>query len=308
MLMKSKKWTIKDIPDLTGKTIIVTGANSGLGFESVKAFASKGALVIIACRSLNRGEVAKKQITESYPTSKLKVMELNLMDLESITDFVTRFKQNNTRLDVLLNNAGIMTVPYGLTKNGFESQVGTNHLGHFALTGLLVDLLKSTPKSRVVNVSSMAHKQGFMDFDNLLFENGKEYTPMKAYGRSKLANLLFTFELQRYFDKEATDSLAVAAHPGLSNTSLARHLEGKWLFELMRPLLDRIAQPAAMGALPQIRASVDPGVKKNEFYGPSGFLEFSGYPVLVQPNKAALDMESAKRLWEISEKLTSISF
>lgn len=306
--MKPKKWTTSDIPDLTGKTILVTGGNSGLGFESAKAFAEKGAQVIIACRSANRGEVAKKQIMHIHPTADIHVMELDLTSLESISDFTTRFKQKHDKLDVLLNNAGIMTVPYGLTKDGFESQLGTNHLGHFALTGMLLDLLKNTPQSRVVNVSSMAHKQGVMDFDNLLFTNGKDYTPMKAYGRSKLANLLFTYELQEFFESKNIDSIAVAAHPGISNTNLARHLEGKWLFEFLRPLLGIIVQPAVMGALPLIRASVDPLVKKGEYYGPSGFQEMSGYPVLVEPNKAAHDKVSAKKLWEISEKLTSVVF
>jgi len=306
--MKSKKWTSSDIPDLTGKTILVTGGNSGLGFESAKAFAEKGAQVIIACRSANRGDVAKKQIEKTCPTANVHVMELDLMDLESIKDFTIRFKQKHDRLDVLLNNAGIMTVPYGLTKDGFESQIGTNHLGHFALTGLLLDLLKNTAQSRVVNVSSMAHKQGVMDYDNLLFKNGIGYSPMKAYGRSKLANLLFTLELQEFFVSKNIDCIAVAAHPGVSNTNLARHLEGKWMFELLRPLLQMIVQPAIMGALPLIRASVDPQVKKGEYYGPSGFQEMSGYPVLVEPNKSAKDIQSAKKLWEISEKLTKVVF
>jgi len=306
--MKSKKWTSSDIPDLTGKTIIVTGGNSGLGFVSARTFAEKGAQVIIACRSANRGDVTKKQIEKACPTANVHVMEIDLMDLESIKDFTTRFKQKHDKLDVLLNNAGIMTVPYGLTKDGFESQLGTNHLGHFALTGLLLDLLKNTPQSRVVNVSSMAHKQGVMDFDNLLFKNGIGYTPMKAYGRSKLANLLFTYELQEFFDSKNINCIAVAAHPGVSNTNLARHLEGKWLFEFLRPLLELIVQPATMGALPLIRASVDPLVKKGEYYGPSGFQEISGYPVVVESNKASHDKISAKKLWEISEKLTSVVF
>src|ERR1035437_10157843 len=218
--MTSSDWTIEDIPDLTGKTILVTGGNSGLGFEAVKLFALKGAHVVMACRSVNKGEEAKKQIIDFNPKADILIMELNLTDLESIRSFVNLFKENHSRLDVLLNNAGIMMVPYGLTKNGFENQLGTTHLGHFALTGLLLDLLKKTPKSRVVNVSSMAHKSGVMDFDNLLYENGKDYSPMKAYGRSKLSNLLFTYELQRFFEPNKIDCMAVVAHPGVSDTNL----------------------------------------------------------------------------------------
>jgi len=196
--MANKNWDVTDIPDLTGKTIIVTGGNSGLGFEAVKALSSKGAEVILACRSTKKGKLAKNQLTEAQPNSKITVMELDLADLKSIRNFVELFKQKHTQLDILLNNAGIMMVPYGLTKDGFENQIGTNHLGHFALTGLLLDLLKNTPKSRVVSVTSMAHKAGSMDFNNLLFNKGVGYTPFKAYGRSKLCNLLLTYELQRY--------------------------------------------------------------------------------------------------------------
>ncbi|HDR52125.1 MAG TPA: SDR family NAD(P)-dependent oxidoreductase, partial [Mariniphaga anaerophila] len=211
-----ENWTTEFIPDLNGKVIIVTGGNSGLGFESVKTFAGKGAEVILASRSKENGEKAKTEILEKVPDGKIEVAQLDLADLESVRRFVKNFQQKHSRLDVLLNNAGIMTTPYFTTKDGFEGQVGTNHLGHFALTGLLLPVLKKTPKSRVVNVSSMAHKQGKMDFNNLLFENGKGYSPMKSYGRSKLANLLFTYELQRFFESNNIDSISVAAHPGVS--------------------------------------------------------------------------------------------
>lgn len=306
--MVTTNWTLQNIPDLTGKTIIVTGGNSGLGFEAVKAFALKGARVILACRTINKGEEAKNRISELLRTAIISVMELDLEDLKSIRNFVDEFKQNNSRLDILLNNAGIMMVPYGLTKDGFERQLGTNHLGHFALTGLLLDVLKKTPKSRVVNVSSIAHKNGAMDFDNLLYENGEGYAPMKAYGRSKLTNLLFTFELQRFFEKNKIDCIALAAHPGVSDTNLFNHAAPKWAINLFRPLILFFIQPASMGVLPELRASVDVNAKGGEYYGPDGKREMKGYPVVVQSNKASQNKEDARKLWEISEKLTSIIY
>jgi NAD(P)-dependent dehydrogenase (short-subunit alcohol dehydrogenase family) len=303
-----ENWTTNNIPDLTGKVLIVTGGNSGLGFESVKAFTEKGAEVILASRSVEKGEKAKAEILQQYPEAKIKVAELDLADLDSVRRFAKNFQQNHNRLDVLLNNAGIMTTPYFTTKDGFEGQVGTNHLGHFALTGLLLPVLKKTPQSRVVNVSSMAHKQGKMDFSNLLFENGKGYSPMKAYGRSKLANLLFTYELQRFFEANNIDSISVAAHPGVSQTNLSRYLDEKWYFRMIHPLFNAIIQESKMGALPEIRAAVDPEVKGGEYYGPSGFNEMKGSPVKVQSNDRSHNVEDAKKLWEVSEKLTGVKF
>ena len=306
--MKSINWTIESMPDMTGKTVLVTGGNSGLGFEAVKAFAMKGAFVVMACRSLAKGEEAKKQLTGLNPQANISVMELDLTDLKSIHCFVNKFKENHSRLDILLNNAGIMMVPYSLTKYGFENQMGTNHLGHFALTGQLLELLKTTPNSRVVNVSSMAHKNGVMDIDNLLYENGKDYSPLKAYGRSKLSNLLFTYELQRFFEKNKIDTIAVAAHPGVSDTNLFNHAAPKWLMNLLRPLFLFMIQPASMGALPEIRAAVDTEVKGGQYYGPDGKKEMKGYPILVESTIASHNEEDARKLWELSEKLTGVKF
>lgn len=303
-----ENWTTEFIPDLSGKVIIVTGGNSGLGYWSVKAFAENGAEVILASRSKENGEKAKAEILNEVPKGNIKVAELDLTDLKSVRRFAENFQQNYSRLDVLLNNAGIMTTPYFTTKDGFEGQVGTNHLGHFALTGLLLPVIQKTPGSRVVNVSSMAHKQGKMDFSNLLFENGKGYSPMKAYGRSKLANLLFTYELQRFFEANNINSISVAAHPGVSQTNLARHLEDKLLFKILYPLFKVMTQDAEKGALPQIRASVDPHVKAGEYYGPSGFNEMKGQPVKVQSNSASHNAEDARKLWEVSEELTGVKF
>jgi NAD(P)-dependent dehydrogenase (short-subunit alcohol dehydrogenase family) len=304
--MKKENWTKANIPDLSGKVIIVTGGNSGLGYESVKAFAEKGAEVILASRSVEKGEAAKKAMGEVK--GNISVLSLDLMDFSSIKSFTEKFQQKYKQLDVLLNNAGIMTTPYFLTKDGLEAQMGTNHFGHFALTGLLFNHLKNTPSSRIVNVSSMAHKQGKMDFSNLLFENGVGYSPIKSYGRSKLANLLFTYELQRRIAASAIKSIAVAAHPGVSNTNLARYLEDKLIFKILMPLMSPFIQEQDMGALPQIRASVDEHVKGGEYYGPGGFNEMKGFPVLVKSNAASHSLDDAKKLWEVSEKITGISF
>lgn len=304
----SKNWTADQIPDLSGKAAIVTGGSSGLGYETVKALAAKGAEVTIASRTLANSEKARKQILEQIPEAKLKVMHLDLGDLDSVRVFADQFKKSNSRLDILMNNAGVMTVPYEDIKNGKTGQMQTNHLGHFALTALLLDLIKKTPDSRVVTTSSLAYKKGKMDFDNLLFESKKGYSPTKAYGRSKLANLLFTFELQRLFEINNINSKALAAHPGLSLTNLGRHVEKKVYFKLFGPLLKLIVQSAEIGALPQLRAAVDPHVKGGEYFGPQGFGEITGFPVMVKTNKASQNTEDAKKLWEVSEKLTGIKY
>jgi NAD(P)-dependent dehydrogenase (short-subunit alcohol dehydrogenase family) len=296
------------MPDLSGKVILVTGGNSGLGYESVKAFASKRAEVILASRSTEKGESAKAEILKDVEDGNIVVMQLDLGDLDSVRKFATDFMKKYKKLDVLLNNAGIMMTPYFKTKDGFEGQFGTNHLGHFALTGLLIDLVNKTPGGRVVNVSSGAHRNGVMEFSNLQYENGKGYTPMKAYGRSKISNLLFTYELQRKLESSKKDTLALAAHPGIAMTNLSRHMEGKIIFKLLTPLFKRMAQGPDMGALPQIRAAVDPGAKGGEYYGPDSKREWKGYPVIVQSNEASHNREDAAKLWEESEKLTGVKF
>lgn len=303
----SDKWTLQDIPDLTGKVIIVTGANSGLGFEDTKAFSGKGAKVILACRNLKKGNNALLKIQKEIPKADVEVMQLNLANLDSIKNFASEFKEKYDRLDLLVNNAGIMMVPYQKTVNGFESQIGTNHLGHFVLTGLLYDLLKKTEGSRIVNVSSNAHKFGDMDFDNFMYEEGKDYSRMKAYSRSKLANLLFTYELDRRFKEQNIKAIAVAAHPGMANTGLADHMMG-WVAPVLKPLFSFFMQSAAKGALPTIRAAVDSEVKGGDYYGPGGSNEHRGYPVKVRSTEVSHNEEDAKKLWEISEKLTGIKF
>ena len=199
-------------------------------------------------------------------------------------------------------------VPYGVTEDGFERQFGTNHLGHFALTGLLIDLLKNTPGSRIVNVSSNGHRFGQMDFDNLMYEGGSGYSSLQAYGRSKLANLLFTYELQRRFEAEGANVIAVAAHPGLSDTNLASHFADRWYYKLAKPWFDRNGQSAAMGALPSIRAAVDPEVTGANYYGPNGPKESRASRFVVQSNEESHNLTDAQKLWEVSEELTGIQY
>ncbi len=304
----SKNWTVNDIPDLTGKVALITGANSGIGYETAKEFARKGAEVILACRSIEKGEDAASTIRVEIPDAKLKPMVLDLSSLKSVRAFADEFNAAYSRLDILLNNAGIMMVPLGKTDDGFERQFGTNHLGHFALTGLLIDVLLNTLNARVVNVSSNAHRFGELDFENLMFENAEAYTPMKSYGNSKLANLLFTYEMQRLLDAKNANMIAVAAHPGISTTNLANHLAHPLLMKIVMPLFGWIMQSAAMGALPSMRAAVDPDVIGGQYFGPDGRKEQKGYPTAVSSNQASQNAEDARRLWKVSEELTDVSF
>lgn len=301
-------WTTDNIPNLTHKVIVVTGANCGIGFEEAKEFARKSARVVLACRDMDRAKNASVRIQAEIPKAKIEIMQLDLASQASVHRFTSEFRAKYNQLDVLMNNAGIMMAPYSTTEDGFESQFATNHLGHFALTGLLIDLLLKTPGSRVVNVSSSAHRFGNMDFSNLMYENGNGYTPTRAYGRSKLANLLFTYELQRHFEAAKAESIAVAAHPGSSNTNLTRYMEGRWFFKFLLPLMKLMVQSAAMGALPAIRAAVDPDAKGGEYYGPGGFMEQKGYPVIVKSNSASHDKKVARQLWQVSEILTGVHY
>lgn len=303
------KWTTKKIPDLTGKVIIVTGANSGLGYEDAKAFARKGAKIILACRNMEKANKALSKIQAKIPEAQAEIIQLDLGSIDSIKKFVAEFKEKHNRLDILVNNAGILSVPYQKTADGFENQVGINHLGHFALTSLLFDILIKTKGSRVVNVSSNAHKSGDMDFEKFLYEEGKEYSKKKAYGRSKLANLLFTYELDRRLKKAKIDVFAVASHPGFSNTAMADHMYSG-IVHPFRRLLGFVLQGAAQGALTTIRAAVDPDVKGGEYFGIKGIFgnEQRGKPVIAESSKSSHNLEEAKKLWELSEKLTGIKF
>lgn len=288
-----QSWIEKHIPDQRGKTILITGANSGIGFEAARILAERGAHVIMACRSLEKGQQAAAKISAT-----VEVMQLDLANLRQIETFAAAFGERHEQLDVLINNAGVMACPLQRTTDGFEMQFGVNHLGHFALTGHLLPHLLAAPTGRVVTVSSLVHHRGRMDFDNLNAE--KTYHRWRAYALSKLANLLFTFELQRRLEAAGHHTISVAAHPGYSATRLQRHLG---VFQIGNLL----AQSARMGSLPTVYAAAAPGVKGGEFFGPR-WLEYRGFPVRVQANPAAHNREHARRLWEISEQLTGVLF
>lgn len=297
----SKNWTANDIPDQANRVAVVTGANSGIGFETAKALAAKSATVVMACRNLDKAHNAAAEIRQSAPDAQLEILELDLADLHRVRDFADAFKERYGRLDLLINNAGVMVPPYGKTENGFELQFGANHLGHFALTGYVLDKLLMTPGSRVVTVSSGAHRMAKMDFDNLQAEKG--YKPWEAYGRSKLANLLFTFELQRKLEAADADTIAVAAHPGGTKTNLQSNM-----FALWRPLMNLIMQEAEMGALPTLYAAAAPDVQGGDYYGPDGFQEMRGYPEKVDSSDESKDVSVARQLWVESEKLTDVTY
>lgn len=305
--MNRTNWTIENIKDLSGKFIIVTGANSGLGLEATKIFSSKGANVIMACRSEEKALDAKQIIENQNKNAKIEFMKLDLGSLLSIKEFVATYKSKYSKIDVLLNNAGIMTVPYGKTMDGFELQNGVNHLGHFALTSQLFDIIKNTPKSRIVNVSSSAHKAGKMDFDNYLFDKGS-YGKLKSYSRSKLSNLLFTYELDRRIRKQGYDIEVLAAHPGGANTDLGRYIETGKLLKPIVWLAYKLTQTAYAGSLPLVRASLDKSAQSGEYYGPGGFAGMRGKPVHVKSNKRSHNLEDAITLWHLSEKLTKETF
>jgi NAD(P)-dependent dehydrogenase (short-subunit alcohol dehydrogenase family) len=257
--------------------------------------------VIIAVRNLEKGNSAANKIREDYKNADVKVMELDLANLESVRNFADHFMRDYSRLDLLINNAGVMMPPYSKTADGFELQLGSNHLGHFALTGLLIDVIKNTENSRIVTVSSGAHKYGQLDFDDLNWEKRK-YKPMKTYGDSKIANLYFTYQLDRKLKEKNHTTLAAASHPGWRATELQRH---SGLFSFLNRFF---AQDIAMGTLPTLYAAVGPDVKSGDYFGPSGFMEMKGYPKKVEFNELSHDKDIAKRLWQVSEELTGVKF
>jgi NAD(P)-dependent dehydrogenase (short-subunit alcohol dehydrogenase family) len=298
--MGTLKWDEKDIPDQTGKIVIVTGASSGIGFEAAKALANKHAEVIIAVRNPEKGESAVRTITAQNKTADVKVMQFDLADLQSVKTFAGNFNKKYSSLNILINNAGVMVPPYSKTADGFELQMGTNHFGHFALTGQLFNLLKSTYGARIVTVSSLQHKFGRINFDDLNWEKRK-YSPRKAYADSKLANLYFTHELDKKIKENNLDVTAVSAHPGVASTNLTRTSA---VFIKFSSKL--IAQSPRMGALPVLRAAVDAKAAGGEYFGPIALM--MGYPVINNPGKLSKDENIAKKLWEVSEKLTGVKF
>ena len=306
------QWTLQDIPKLTGKIAIVTGANSGLGLETTAGLAQAGATVIMACRDPRRASDAVAEVRRRAPKAKVATMALDLADLASIRAFATAFRRNYKKLDLLCNNAGVMHLPYQKTRDGFEMQIGTNHFGHFALTGLLLPLLDKTRGARVLTVASIAHKftRG-LKLDDINWER-RRYNKADAYGKSKLANLLFHYELDRRLRQRGSRAMAVAAHPGYAATNIG--FGGKEKTSRLKRLAMNagnrlVAQPADMGALPSLYAATVQHVQPGEYIGPdSWFLEFRGYPAVVEARPMARDPKLAAALWSLSEKLTGVKF
>lgn len=303
------RWTAADIPDQTGRTVLITGANSGLGLRSAEALAAKGARVLMACRNATKAAVAREGVAAAATGPAPEVVAVDLSSLASIADCAEQLTGSLDHLDVLMNNAGIMAVPRGTTVDGFERQIGTNHLGHFALTGRLLPLLLATREPRVVTVASNAHRFGRLHLDDLSFEHHR-YSRWGAYGQTKLANLLFSSELQRRAVAAGSTLTSVAAHPGYAATNLTT---GPALgAAVLRPVLavaDRLfGQPDRMGALPQLYAATMPDVLPDDYWGPDAFREQRGYPTRVGRSDRAADPADAAGLWRLSEELTGVTY
>jgi NAD(P)-dependent dehydrogenase (short-subunit alcohol dehydrogenase family) len=297
-------WSTKQIPDQTGGRAVVTGANSGLGAVVAQELARAGAHVILACRDVKRGAAAVGRISTLVPGARLETRRLDLADLRSVREFASSLVAESRPVDLLVNNAGVMAPPRQLSADGFELQLATNHLGHFALTGLLLDLLLAAPAGRVVTVSSVLHRTGRIDFDDLQSSAG--YSRWRAYGQSKLANLLFAFELDRRARAAGVGLASLAAHPGYARTNLQSATGGPfaWALALANPFF---AQSAAAGALP-ILCAATADLDGGSYVGPDGPGERRGHPRLVFPAPAALDEQTAGALWQVSEQLTGVSY
>jgi NAD(P)-dependent dehydrogenase (short-subunit alcohol dehydrogenase family) len=300
----SAKWTAADVTDQSGRVAIVTGANSGLGFDTAAVLADKGAHVVLAVRNLDKGNDAAIRIKNASTNADVAVQELDLTSLDSVRKASDELRATYPRIDLLINNAGVMYVPTReTTKDGFEMQFGTNHLGHFALTGQLLDNMLPVEGSRVVTVSSVGHRiLARIHFEDPQLE--RKYNRVESYGQSKLANLLFTYELQRRLKQKGSPTIALAAHPGFSDTELMRHLPGFIPDFLWRPF----TQPAEMGALPTLRAATDPGAQGGQYYGPDGIGEAKGHPKVVSSSAQSHNEDIQRRLWSLSEELTGVTY
>jgi NAD(P)-dependent dehydrogenase (short-subunit alcohol dehydrogenase family) len=304
------KWTYKDIPDQTGRLAIVTGANSGLGYYTTKGLAEKGCEVIMACRNMLKAEEAKAELLSEIPAAKLRVIKLDLSSLESIREFAENFNKEYTSLDLLINNAGLMAIPYRKTNDGFEMQFGVNHLGHFALTGLLIEKLNETTDSRIVSVSSIAHNLGNIHFDDINWE--KKYNKWGAYGMSKLANIYFINEMADRISSRRIETKVMLAHPGYADSKLIEkgpEMKGRsWVVKAGRLANKLVAQSSEMGALPILYAATAAAAMHRAFYGPGGFAGLKGYPEQTVPNKKKVSKGGQEKLWVLSEKMTGVSF
>ena len=300
----SAKWTAADVPDQSGRVAIVTGANSGLGYDTAAVLAEKGAQVVLAVRNLDKGNEAADRIKKSSPNAVVSTQELDLTSLDNVRKAADELRAAHPRIDLLINNAGVMYVPTRETTNdGFEMQFGTNHLGHFALTGQLLDNMLPVEGSRVVTISSVGHRiLARIHFDDPQLD--RKYNRVEAYGQSKLANLLFTYELQRRLNAKGTPTIALAAHPGFSDTELMRYLP-----DFIPDFLWRMAtQPAEKGALPTLRAATDPGAQGGQYYGPDGIGEVKGNPKVVASSAQSHNEDIQRRLWTMSEELTGVTY
>jgi NAD(P)-dependent dehydrogenase (short-subunit alcohol dehydrogenase family) len=304
------KWQLADIPSQAGKCAFITGANSGIGFHAARHLACAGCAVILACRDAKKGEAARQRIKQESPTAEVTVAALDLASLASVRSCAASLLEAGKQLDLLIDNAGVMAFPTRqTTADGFERQFGTNHLGHFALTGLLLPLVLAAPAGRVVTVSSIAHGQGAMRFDDLQYTTG--YEGWAVYNQSKLANLLFAFELQRRLERAGAKAVSIAVHPGVSRTSIlangpanARDLKSR-LLPFVVPL---IAQTDEQGSFPTLYAATSPMALGGRYFGPDGFMGLKGSPVEVKAKPQALDEDSAGRLWSVSEDLTGVRY
>lgn len=299
-------WTVTDAPDQSGRVAVVTGANSGLGYEITKGLAQRGAEVVMACRSTDRGESARRELERSLPDASLSVAELDLASLDSVADFGETFAGEYDELDLLVNNAGVMALPRRETADGFEMQFGTNHLGHFALTGHLLESLRAADEPRVATMSSGIHERGRIDFEDL--QGARAYDKWDAYAQSKLANLLFAYEL----DRKADLLTSVGVHPGYAATNLqyaGPEMAGSTLRKAMMKVANAVvAQDADDGALPMLYALTMPDVSGGEYYGPGGFMGMRGGPERQRSSERSYDRGAARRLWDVSEELTGVSY
>lgn len=299
-------FNLEEIPHQKGKIAIITGANTGLGFETAIELARKKIKIIMACRSINKAELAKEEILKHIPDAQLDIMEIDLSKLNSVRRFSDSFLAKYDRLDLLINNAGVMMPPYQQTEDGLELQMAANYYGHFLLTGSLIDIITKTKNSRIISLSSIAHRNASINFKDMQSE--QKYSKFGAYGQSKLACLVFSKELQRRLEaNQKTNTISVAAHPGASNTELARHLP-KLASILLTPFLFLITHSPKNAAKPTILASLRKNVDGGDYYGPQGFMEMNGNPGIAKAESQAYDVLTAKRLWEESEKLTDIQF
>ena len=308
--MTQAKWTASQLLPQNGKMILITGANSGVGYQAALELARHGAHILLGVRNPSRGRDALQRLMREAPGATAELAEFDLASLESVRSFADSFLLRDQALDVLINNAGVMGFPdREVTVDGFERQFGTNHLGHFALTGLLLPALKRSAAARIVTVASLAHRNGTIEKNNLQSE--RSYDPMGAYNNTKLANLMFAFELDRRLRRAGTQVLSIAAHPGVAKTDIFQNGpgdRGNLKMKLTKFMASALAQNDAMGALPLEYAATVPGIKGGQYIGPDGLSEIKGHPTVVQPKARALDQGKARELWTESERLTGVVY